>query len=70
MSDNLRMLEKTLYRRVKEASERERLLEPDDRILVALSGGKDSYTMLDQLRRLVPRLAFKMELCPVPLGQQ
>lgn len=70
MSDNLRMLEKTLYRRVKEASERDRLLEPDDRILVALSGGKDSYTMLDILRRLVPRLPFKVSLVAVHLDQQ
>jgi len=70
MSDNFRMLEKTLYRRVKEASEHHRLLEPDDRILVALSGGKDSYTMLDILRRLVPRLPFKVSLVAVHLDQR
>lgn len=70
MQDPLRMLEKTLYRRMKETSEELRLLEPEDRILVALSGGKDSYTMLDLLMKLVPRLPFRVSLVAVHLDQR
>lgn len=45
------------------------LLEPGDRVMVALSGGKDSYTMLDLLGRIVPRLPFAVELVAVHLDQ-
>lgn len=47
-----------------------KLLEPDDRIMVCLSGGKDSYTMLDILVRMVPRLPFSVELVAVHLDQR
>lgn len=70
MGDDLRPLEKALYRRVKETCEHERLLEPDDRILVALSGGKDSYTMLSLLQKLAPRLPFRVSLIAVHLDQR
>lgn len=49
--------------------ERHALLAPGDRVLVALSGGKDSYTMLRLLDRLVPRLPFTVELVAVHLDQ-
>lgn len=68
--DAQRNLEKILYRRLKEASEEHALLEPGDRILVALSGGKDSYTMLDLLRKLQPRLPFEISLVAVHLDQR
>lgn len=70
MDDRKRALEKQLYKTVKEACVTHRLLEPDDRILVALSGGKDSYTMLTILDKLVPRLPFKVSLVPVHLDQK
>src|SRR6476646_42571 len=62
-------LEKNLYRTVKETCETYELLAPGDRILVAMSGGKDSYTLFHLLTRLVPRLPFKVELVAVHLDQ-
>jgi len=49
---------------------RHTLLEPGDRILVALSGGKDSYTMLYLLRALAKKLPFEVDLVAVHLDQQ
>ncbi|MEZ4317545.1 MAG: tRNA 2-thiocytidine(32) synthetase TtcA [Myxococcota bacterium] len=51
------------------ASEDFNMLEPGDRVLVALSGGKDSYALmllLDQVRRKTP---FDFELIGVNLDQ-
>lgn len=61
--------ERYLYRRVRETCERFELLAPDDRVLVALSGGKDSYTLLVMLDRLIRRLPFEVELVAVHLDQ-
>jgi tRNA 2-thiocytidine biosynthesis protein TtcA len=61
--------EKHLYRRMRASCEKHALLAPGDRILVALSGGKDSYTMLTLLDRLVPRLPFPVSLVAVHLDQ-
>ncbi|MEP6866151.1 MAG: ATP-binding protein, partial [Deltaproteobacteria bacterium] len=62
-------LEKQLYRNVRGTCESYELLRPGDRILVAMSGGKDSYTMLHLLMKLVPRLPFQVELVAVHLDQ-
>ena len=62
-------LEKQLYRQVKETCESYQLLAPGDRIMVCMSGGKDSYTLFHLLTRLVPRLPFKVELIAVHLDQ-
>jgi tRNA 2-thiocytidine biosynthesis protein TtcA len=62
-------LEKLLYRTVRETCETYELLRPGDRILVAMSGGKDSYTLWHLLTRLVPRLPFAVELVAVHLDQ-
>ena len=62
-------LESKLYRQVREACEHYALLAPGDRILVAMSGGKDSYTLFHLLMRLVPRLPFSVELVAVHLDQ-
>ena len=69
MSDVQRRLEKTLYRQVKETCESYALLTPGDRVMVAMSGGKDSYTLFHLLAKLVPRLPFKVELVAVHLDQ-
>ncbi|MFT3693303.1 MAG: tRNA 2-thiocytidine(32) synthetase TtcA [Kofleriaceae bacterium] len=66
MSDRL---EKVLYRTVKETCEGYDLLRPNDRVMVAMSGGKDSYTLFHILTRLIPRLPFKVELVAVHLDQ-
>jgi tRNA 2-thiocytidine biosynthesis protein TtcA len=62
-------LEHKLYRTVGATCERYELLRPNDRILVAMSGGKDSYTLWHLLTRLVPRLPFRVELVAVHLDQ-
>ncbi|MDB4961307.1 MAG: tRNA(Cytosine32)-2-thiocytidine synthetase [Myxococcales bacterium] len=69
MSDVVRRLETRLYRDVKDTCERYQLLAPGDRIMVAMSGGKDSYTLFHLLTRLVPRLPFEVELIAVHLDQ-
>jgi tRNA 2-thiocytidine biosynthesis protein TtcA len=68
MTDEVR-LERRLYREVKGTCERYALLAPGDRVLVAMSGGKDSYTLFHLLTRLVPRLPFAVELIAVHLDQ-
>ena len=68
--DPLKGLEKHLARRVSQTSKEWNLLEDGDRIMVALSGGKDSYTMLHLLSHLKGRLPFSIELIAVHLDQQ
>ena len=62
-------LEAKLYRTVKRTCEAYELLAAGDRILVAMSGGKDSYTLFHLLTKLVPRLPFRVELVAVHLDQ-
>jgi tRNA 2-thiocytidine biosynthesis protein TtcA len=63
------LLEKQLLRQLIQTSEEYRLLEPGDRILVAMSGGKDSYGLFHLLRELRPRLPFQLEMVAVHLDQ-
>jgi tRNA 2-thiocytidine biosynthesis protein TtcA len=69
MSDLGRRQEKRLYRQLKATCESYDLLAPGDRIMVAMSGGKDSYTLLYLMMKLVPRLPFAVELVAVHLDQ-
>jgi tRNA 2-thiocytidine biosynthesis protein TtcA len=63
------LLEKQLLRQLIQTSEEYQLLEAGDRILVAMSGGKDSYGLFHLLRELKPRLPFQLELVAVHLDQ-
>jgi tRNA 2-thiocytidine biosynthesis protein TtcA len=63
-------VERRLRRALGQAVMGYRMIEEGDRILVALSGGKDSYTMLvllDELRRRAP---VRFDLVPVHLDQR
>lgn len=62
-------VEKQLLRQLIRTSETYRLLEQGDRVLVAMSGGKDSYGMLHLLKQLTIRLPFSVELIAVHLDQ-
>ena len=62
-------LEKRLYSQVRDTCESYKLLAAGDKIMVAMSGGKDSYTLFHLLTKLVPRLPFKVELVAVHLDQ-
>jgi tRNA 2-thiocytidine biosynthesis protein TtcA len=64
-----RRLEHRLQSEVGATCRRYQLLAPGDRILVAMSGGKDSYTLFHLLTRIVPRLPFPVELVAVHLDQ-
>ena len=69
MTDAVRRLEARLAHDLRATCERYQLLAPGDRIMIAMSGGKDSYTLFHLLTRLVPRLPFKVELIAVHLDQ-
>ncbi|MCC6213753.1 MAG: tRNA 2-thiocytidine(32) synthetase TtcA [Polyangiaceae bacterium] len=64
-----RKLEERLLGRVARASAEHALLEPGDRVAVAVSGGKDSLVLLHLLRRLRERLPFPISLVAVHVDQ-
>ncbi|MBL9028515.1 MAG: tRNA 2-thiocytidine(32) synthetase TtcA [Myxococcales bacterium] len=66
----LERLERRLYRTTRAACEAYALLEPDDHVMVAMSGGKDSYSLFTLLTKLVPRLPFPVRLTAVHLDQK
>ncbi|MBE7479199.1 MAG: tRNA 2-thiocytidine(32) synthetase TtcA [Polyangiaceae bacterium] len=62
-------LEKRLLGLVARASSDFGLLEPNDRVLVAVSGGKDSHALLYLLREVQRRAPFPFSLVAVNLDQ-
>ena len=62
-------LEKTLLKKVGEAVTRFKMIREGDRVAVALSGGKDSLTMLEALLLLQKRAPVNFSVCAFTVEQ-
>lgn len=62
-------LERRLLNRLARASEEHRLLEPGDKVMVAVSGGKDSYVLLHLLQEVQRKVPWDLDLVAVHLDQ-
>jgi tRNA 2-thiocytidine biosynthesis protein TtcA len=62
-------LEKILLRKVGEAIGRFKMIRDGDRVAVALSGGKDSLTLLESLLLLSKRAPVRFEVCAFTVEQ-
>src|SRR5579863_5742583 len=62
-------LEKILLRKVGEAVGRFKMIRDGDRVAVALSGGKDSLTLLEALLLLARRAPIQFSVCAFTVEQ-
>lgn len=61
--------ERALLRQISRLNRAESLIEPDDRVMVAISGGKDSWALLHLLRAYARRVPFSFSIVAVNLDQ-
>ena len=67
--DSIELQRKKLVRRMMRSVDTYGLIERGDKIMVAVSGGKDSYSLLDLLTHCQQRSPFPFELVAVHLDQ-
>ena len=67
--NELKALEQTLSRAMGRCITDFRLIEPGDRVMVCMSGGKDSYALMTLLERFRRKAPFEVELLAVHLDQ-
>jgi tRNA 2-thiocytidine biosynthesis protein TtcA len=65
MDPNQKSLFKKLSSKIGESINKQKLIEPGDSIAVGLSGGKDSFLLLESLAARRKHFPFKIDLCAI-----